>query len=77
MTGIEAYRNLQSLKFTFALKAISSTVDETKSLHDMLEEWKIYFRLNPDMQVRAILKYNVEKDFPAVFSNKKIESEEV
>jgi len=54
-----------------------SKVDETKTLYQMLEEWKIYFRLNPDIQVRAILKYNVQKDFPAVFSDKKIESEKV
>jgi hypothetical protein len=40
-----------------------SKVDETKTLGQMLQSWLNLFENYPEMNVTAIMKYNVNKDF--------------
>jgi hypothetical protein len=40
-----------------------SKVDETKSLIDMFNSWVSLFEAYPDMPIKSILKYNINRDF--------------
>ena len=40
-----------------------SKVDETKTLGQMLQSWLNLFESYPEMNITAIIKYNVNKDF--------------
>lgn len=40
-----------------------SKVDETKTLNQMLQSWLNLFESYPEMNVTAIMKYNVNRDF--------------
>ena len=69
MKASEVLNILEDLQFSFALKAIRSTVDETKSLFHMLEYWKQELGSHPNANVGSIIKYNITKDFPHAFRN--------
>ena len=42
---------------------MKSRVDETKTLIEMFNMWVNLFENNPDLIVRSIMKYNVNRDF--------------
>ena len=50
-----------------------SKVDETKTLIEMFNSWLNLFENYPNMNVKSIVKYNIEKDFPSVFSSQEHE----
>ncbi len=48
---------------TYSNSLTSSKVDETKTKYQMLMSWIQLFEAYPDMKIKSIMKYNVNKDF--------------
>jgi len=62
MKASEAYVKLASIR-SQVIGFERSRVDETKTLSQMFTSWLQLFEVYPEMEVRAIMRYNVNKDF--------------
>ncbi len=60
MKASEALEKLQNVKYWTGER---SKVDETKTLNQMLMSWLQLFEAYPDMKIKSIMRYNVNKDF--------------
>lgn len=66
MKASEAYSKLSQVRLIrddIALVVMMSSVDETKTLNQMLMSWLQLFEAYPDMPIKSIMRYNVNKDF--------------
>lgn len=66
MKASEAYSKLRQVRLIrddIALVVMMSSVDETKTLNQMLMSWLQLFEAYPDMPIKSIMRYNVNKDF--------------
>jgi CRISPR/Cas system-associated endonuclease Cas3-HD len=66
MKAKEALTKLNRVNSVFKSLTVlerKSKVDETKTLGQMLQSWLNLFENYPEMNVTAIMKYNVNKDF--------------
>lgn len=66
MKASEAYQKLSQVRLIpdhVAILVLKSRVDETKTLNQMLMSWLQLFEAYPDMPIKSIMKYNVNKDF--------------
>jgi len=63
MKASEALQKLPRIQVDSTLLNTRSRVDETKTLNQMLMSWSQLFQTYPDMQIKSIMKYNVNKDF--------------
>jgi len=48
---------------TYSNSLTASKVDETKTKYQMLQSWLQLFEAYPDMQIKSIMRYNVNRDF--------------
>ena len=48
---------------TYSNSLTTSKVDETKTKYQMLMYWVSLFESYPDMPIKSIMRYNVNKDF--------------
>lgn len=63
MKASEAYHKMIKMYIPSAWKDVESKVDETKTLIEMFNAWMNLFENNPDMIVKSIMRYNVNRDF--------------
>lgn len=65
MKASEAYSKLRSVRLMdwHSASVLRSSVDETKTLTEMLSFWLHLFESNPDMRIGSIIQYNVKRDF--------------
>ena len=63
MKASEALQKLPRIQIDSTLLNTRSRVDETKTLNQMLMSWLQLFEAYPDMQIKSIMKYNVNRDF--------------
>ena len=66
MKASEAHQVLSRVRLLsddLSLVVMKSSVDETKTLNQMLMSWLQLFEAYPDMQIKSIMKYNVNRDF--------------
>lgn len=63
MKASEALQKLPRIQTDSTLLNTRSRVDETKTLNQMLMSWSQLFQTYPDMQIKSIMKYNVNRDF--------------
>jgi len=63
MKASEALQKLPRIQVDSTLLNTRSRVDETKTLNQMLMSWSQLFQTYPDMQIKSIMKYNVNRDF--------------
>ena len=63
MKASEALQKLPRIQVDSTLSKTRSRVDETKTLNQMLMSWSQLFQTYPDMQIKSIMKYNVNRDF--------------
>lgn len=63
MKAIDAYHTLIRLYVPTSWKDVRSKVDETKTLIEMFNSWMNLFETYPDMPVKSIMKYNINRDF--------------
>ncbi len=63
MKASEALQKLPRIQIDSTLLNTRSRVDETKTLNQMLMSWSQLFQTYPDMQIKSIMKYNVNRDF--------------
>jgi len=63
MKASEALQKLPRIQVDSTLLNTRSRVDETKTLNQMLMSWSQLFQTYPDMQLKSIMKYNVNRDF--------------
>lgn len=62
MKASEAYEKLVQIGYDVTTGK-QSKVDETKSLIEMFNAWLNLFEAYPNMTIKSIMKYNVNKDF--------------
>jgi len=62
MKANDAYVKLASIR-SQVIGFERSRVDETKTLNQMLMSWLQLFEAYPDMPIKSIMRYNVNKDF--------------
>jgi len=66
MKASEAYRKMMTEFSDIGLTYWGnekSKVDETKSLIEMFNAWMNLFESYPDMPIKSIMRYNVNRDF--------------
>lgn len=63
MKASEALQKLPKLQIDSEGQYLRSRVDETKTLNQMLMSWLQLFEAYPNMTIKSIMKYNVNKDF--------------
>lgn len=63
MKASEALQKLPRIQVDSTLLNTRSRVDETKTLNQMLMVWLQLFEAYPDMQIKSIMRYNVNRDF--------------
>ena len=63
MKASEALQKLPRIQVDSTLLNTRSRVDETKTLNQMLMSWSQLFQTYPDMQIKSIMRYNVNRDF--------------
>ena len=63
MKASEALQKLPRIQIDSTLLNTRSRVDETKTLNQMLMSWLQLFEAYPDMQIKSIMRYNVNRDF--------------
>ena len=66
MKASEAHQVLSRVRLLsddLSLVVMKSSVDETKTLNQMLMSWSQLFQTYPDMQIKSIMRYNVNRDF--------------
>lgn len=62
MKASEALQKLIPLT-AYDWRPVRSKVDETKVISEMLQSWINLFEAYPNMTIKSIMKYNVNKDF--------------
>ena len=62
MKASEALQKLIPLT-AYDWRPVRSKVDETKVISEMLQSWINLFEAYPDMTIKSIMRYNVNKDF--------------
>jgi len=62
MKASEAYEKLVQIGYDVT-SGRQSKVDETKTLNQMLMSWLQLFEAYPDMPIKSIMKYNINRDF--------------
>lgn len=62
MKASEALQKLIPLT-AYDWRPVRSKVDETKVISEMLQSWISLFEAYPNMTIKSIMKYNVNKDF--------------
>lgn len=63
MKASEALQKLPKLQIDSEGQYLRSKVDETKTLNQMLMSWLQLFEAYPNMTIKSIMKYNVNRDF--------------
>lgn len=63
MKASNAYHTLVRMYVPSSWKDVRSKVDETKSLIEMFNAWLNLFEAYPNMTIKSIMKYNVNRDF--------------
>ena len=63
MKASEALQKLPRLQIDSEGQYLRSKVDETKTLNQMLMSWLQLFEAYPDMKIKSIMRYNVNRDF--------------
>lgn len=63
MKANDAYHALIKMYVPSSWKDVKSKVDETKSLIEMFNAWMNLFEAYPDMPIKSIMRYNVNRDF--------------
>ena len=62
MKASEALEKLIPLA-SYDWRPVKSKVDETKVISEMLQSWINLFEAYPDMPIKSIMRYNVNRDF--------------
>ena len=62
MKASEALEKLIPLT-AYNWRPVKSKVDETKVISEMLQSWINLFEAYPDMPIKSIMRYNVNRDF--------------